>query len=116
MKSEISRSTLFLTELIFNLLIFVVCAAVCTGLLVRANGLMTKSTQLTEAVYIAQTLAESDVADGEYHFNADGTQTDGNSEYTAVCTPDGDTVIIAVFAGGDEPVYTLRAANPEVGE
>ncbi len=59
MKNSVTRSTLFLTELIIDLFIFIVCCTVCTGLLVQANRLSRESSQLTDAVYIAQSGVES---------------------------------------------------------
>lgn len=52
------RTHLFLTELVLDLFLFAVCAAVCAGLLLRARGMSRESRRLTEAVYAAQTIAE----------------------------------------------------------
>lgn len=57
MKNTVKRTNLFLIELILNLLIFVLCAAVCVGLLVHAHSLSRESTELTGAVYAAQAAA-----------------------------------------------------------
>lgn len=53
------RANLFLIELLFNLFIFALCAAVCVGLLVHARHMSLKSTRLTQAVYLAQSTAEA---------------------------------------------------------
>ena len=53
------RANLFLIELLFNLFIFALCAAVCVGLLVHARHISLKSTRLTQAVYLAQSTAEA---------------------------------------------------------
>ena len=53
------RANLFLLELVLDLFVFALCAAVCVGLLVRAHGLSRKSGRLTQAVYLAQTAAET---------------------------------------------------------
>lgn len=58
MKNPVTRSTLFLTELILDLFIFVVCTAVCAGLFMKASGMSRDSGELTRAVYLAQTAAE----------------------------------------------------------
>ena len=52
------RANLFLVELVLNLLIFALCAAVCLGLLARARGMSRESADLTLAVAAAQTAAE----------------------------------------------------------
>lgn len=91
MKNPVRRENLFLIELVGCLLLFALCAAVCTGLLFRAHGMSRESTELTDAVYIAQSAAEvfraagnmDDLAQGlgtewtgpplEARFRADGT-------------------------------------------
>lgn len=65
MNSAEHRSTLFLTELIIDLCLFVVCAAVCVALLVHARSMSLESTQLTQAVYLAQSAAEQWQANGQ---------------------------------------------------
>ena len=59
MKNPVRRENLFLIELVGCLLLFALCAAVCTGLLFRAHGMSRESTELTDAVYIAQSAAET---------------------------------------------------------
>ena len=59
MKDAQHRSSLFLMELIIDLALFAVCAAVCVALLVHARGMSRESTQLTQAVYAAQDMAET---------------------------------------------------------
>lgn len=59
MKNPVRRENLFLLELVCCLLLFALCAAVCTGLLVRAHGMSRESAELTDAVYIAQSAAEA---------------------------------------------------------
>jgi len=54
-----SRSRLLLLELILDLVIFALCAAVCVTLLVRARFMSRASGELTQAVYLAQTAAET---------------------------------------------------------
>lgn len=64
MKRTTDRSSLFLVELVIDLLLFALCAAVCVGLLVHARGMSRESTRLTSAVYIAQSIAEDWKATG----------------------------------------------------
>lgn len=59
MKESGSRFSLFLMELIIDLFLFVLCAAVCVGLLLHARSMSLESTRLTQAVYLAQSAAEA---------------------------------------------------------
>lgn len=52
------RSHLFLTELILDLFIFIVCASICASLFLYAQHLEQNSRELTDAVYLAETAAE----------------------------------------------------------
>ncbi len=58
------RSRLLMLELVLNLLIFALCAVVCILLLVQAQSMGRESTALTQAVYLAQSAAESYRAGG----------------------------------------------------
>ena len=60
-----SRARLLLVELILDLVIFALCAAVCVALLVRARSMSRESAELTQAVYLAQSAAETFRAGGE---------------------------------------------------
>lgn len=60
---KISRSQLFLTELIAAIMLFALCMAVCAGVFLRANQLSRESQQRTNALYVAQSAAESFAAD-----------------------------------------------------
>ena len=64
MKNPVKRENLFLIELVGCLFLFALCAAVCTALLVNARSMSRESAGLTDAVYIAQTGAESFRASG----------------------------------------------------
>lgn len=54
----VPKSRLLLLELVADLFIFALCAAVCVALLAQARSMSHESTQLTQAVYIAQDAAE----------------------------------------------------------
>ena len=105
------RPNLLLTELVFDLLIFMLCAAVCAALLVRARGLSRESAALSDAVALAQTAAETLRGGGAAEGALKG-ETGLEARYT--CRPDGGVVTaeIAVWDGA-ETVYTLTAAWPE---
>jgi hypothetical protein len=109
MKSE-RRPTLFLTELTFDLLIFALCAAVCAALLVKARGMSRDSRELTDAVALAQTAAETLRGQAP----ADGALESGALRAEYACTR-ADALIeaeIRVYADA-RLVYTLKAAWPE---
>lgn len=122
-----SRSRLLLLELMFDLLIFALCAVVCTALLVQAKAISRESTRLTEAVYIAQSAAER-CRNGlalPAGYWADGTPVetaDPAPDYTVTATEtqDGTAVILSVFAQQEaaedhvQPVYTLTVAGEVV--
>ncbi len=65
MKGGASRTNLVLLELILNLFLFLICAVVCVSLIFYARSLSEESTKLTEAVYLAQTAAETLKSGGE---------------------------------------------------
>lgn len=69
MKHSVKRSSLFLTELVLSLLVFIVCAVVCVSLLVYSYNTSKNSTNLTHAVFLAESMAENWKA---YALSADG--------------------------------------------
>lgn len=106
------RSNLFLLELVLCLTIFVLCAAVCTALLVRARGLSRESEQLTQGVYLAQSAAEALRSGAPLPQAPQGYGLDVRTG-----GPEGGvyTASITVTCQG-ETVYTLDTAWPEVSE
>lgn len=60
---KISRSQLFLTELIAAIVLFALCMAVCAGVFLRANQMSRESQRQTSALYAAQSAAETFAAD-----------------------------------------------------
>ena len=106
---RLNRNTLFLTELVLNVLIFALCAACCVLMLVRANALSARSAALTDAVYIAQSVAETFRGQtGSWDFDASGSLTQGQAAYTARCSREGDALTVEVFDARGESVYTLQ--------
>lgn len=108
-----SRSpSLFLTELIINLCVFLLCAFVCAGLILRAYRIGRSSTDLTDAVALAQTAAETLRGGGASR----GQYTERGFTISYVCA-DKDGVVTAEIrvSGGERTIYTLTAAWPEGG-
>ena len=100
------KANLFLIELVLNLLIFALCAAVCVGLLVHARRMCAQSTRLTQAVYLAQSAAETWKATGTQP--AEPAAQSGGLElrYTA----EGNRLDIAVYQG-EELLYELEGVT-----
>ena len=115
------RSRLFLLELVCDLVIFALCAAVCVALLFQAKSMSAESTKLAQAVYIAQDAAER-LRAGETTY--DGYFADGRPDtsdldpllkstlpdYRGTYREEGDRVEIGVCpyaAPEGTPVYTL---------
>lgn len=105
MKESGSRFSLFLMELVIDLFLFVLCAAVCVGLLLHARSMSLESTRLTQAVYLAQSTAEALRAGDALPEAPDGyryevSQTEGSGLSTAE---------IEIF-WGDTSLYTLETS------
>ncbi|MEG2678532.1 MAG: hypothetical protein RR949_01260 [Oscillospiraceae bacterium] len=98
----VKKGTLVLLELLCNILIFALCAAVCVGILGHAKTISEESATLTDAVLLAQSAAERNRAglwDGD-------TVEDG---YTVTLTPaaGGGKAAVITVSVGEKPVYTL---------
>lgn len=117
----VPRSRLLLLELVADLFIFALCAAVCVALLFQAKSMSAESTKLAQAVYIAQDAAER-LRAGETTY--DGYFADGRPDasgldpllkstlpdYRVTYREEGDGVEIGVCPYADPegtPVYTL---------
>ena len=117
----VPRSRLLLLELVADLFIFALCAAVCVALLFQAKSMSAESTRLAQAVYIAQDAAER-LRAGETTY--DGYFADGRPDtsdldpllkstlpdYRVTYREEGDSVEIGVCPYSDPegtPVYTL---------
>lgn len=117
----VPRSRLLLLELVADLFIFALCAAVCVALLFQARSMSAESTKLAQAVYIAQDAAER-LRAGETTY--DGYFADGRPDasgldpllkstlpdYRVTYREEGDRVEIGVCPYSDPegtPVYTL---------
>lgn len=98
----VKKGTLVLLELLCNILIFALCAAVCVGILGRAKTLSRESAALTDAVLLAQSAAERNRAG---LWTGDSVQ-DG---YTVTLTPalEGGKAAVITVSAGEKTVYTL---------
>ena len=72
MNNRTQSSNFFLLELVLNLFLFVLCAAICVGLLLSAWKLSRDSSALTAAVNLAQTAAEEWKATGTVSAESEG--------------------------------------------
>ena len=106
---RINRNTLFLTELVLNVLIFALCAGGCALLLVRANALSRQSQALTAATYIAQiAAAHFDGQDMVLNFDDEGNLRSEKAAYTAQCRQSDDVLTVEVFDSTGRSIYTLE--------
>lgn len=112
------RANLFLLELVLALLLFAVCATVCVGLVLYANGLSRDSRMLTEAVAIAQDAAEryrADLGPTEYYTAAGApVETAAGADYVVAWTEDSSrkaTVSVYTLDDGAAPIYELTVAK-----
>jgi hypothetical protein len=105
---KVSKSAIFLFELMITILIFVICAAICINIFVKAHGYSSKSEDLTNAVAVAVSEVEMFKAEPEKatdhtdYYTGDWNKTDtetrsafkvianlnktGNGMYTYVVT------------------------------
>lgn len=105
------RTNLFLIELVFNLFIFALCAAVCVGLLLHARRLSQESERLTQAVTLAQSAAEA------LRTGQSLPEAPEGYEITPLLSPEEGVIRaeILVLCQG-ETVYTLDSSWPDDGE
>lgn len=99
-----ARFRLLILELLCSFSILIICAMVCLSFLANAHQMSSESTDLTRAVYLAQSAAEVWKAGGQ-----PVTETDG---YTVAITPldeapDFRFCEISVLKG-DQVIYTLE--------
>lgn len=106
MKHGAHRSTLFMLELVVDLFLFAICAAVCVGLLLHARGMSTESADLTNAVYQAQSIAEEWRATGEVPVGC-GMPTDDLQHKT---TEENGLLNVYIYKG-DKLVYSLEGVR-----
>lgn len=101
------RANLFLLELVLDLLLFALCAAVCVGLLLHAKGMSLESRRLTDAVYLAQDAAET--------WRTGGTPAETSDGYEIQVTETGDKAPLRccdiTISRDGEIVYTLEGVT-----
>jgi Tfp pilus assembly protein PilE len=119
---KISKSALFLFELMIVILIFTFAAAICTEIFANSLRMSRESRGLTMSSVNAQTVAEefkasdSAAAPPPLYFDEDWTAAeDGESAfYTVVLEDNGSTpqmkdAFVNVYQGGaEEPIYSLH--------
>lgn len=91
MSGNTRRSDLFLLELVIDLFLFVLCAAVCVTLLIHARSMSRESAELTQAVYLAQSAAEKWRATGEIPI------VPNENGFTGQCLVEGETLNVAIY-------------------
>ena len=138
MKSANPRSALFLGEVVLALLIFALSSAVCVGLLFRSYRISETSCELNQAVFCAQSAAETfksqpdleilaallggELQSGQcyVYYNGDWRQTAGpDAVYTLLITPRlEEGVVYAKISLSDRAgsIFELTASAYEEGE
>lgn len=103
-----SRSRLLLTELIFSVALFIICAVVCACLLLQSWFISRDSTRLTAAVTAAQSIAEQ--------WRATGTPPPQEQSLeqglTALCTLENGALTISIQSREGASVYILKEVAP----
>lgn len=100
--NQTHRSRLLLLELVCDLVLFGLCAVVCVALLVQARSMSRESTDLTQAVYLAQEAAEAGLTEGSY--TKDGYQI----EITRAAAADAPDAILYGVRKDGRDVYALE--------
>ncbi len=130
----VSGSSLFLTELIIGILFFSFAAAICVQLFVKAHLISVSGDELSAAVNIAQTAAESFSLSGDakgtarlldteasspitvgYDENWERASQDGETAYKLLIAVDESAALrsaeISVEKAGGEVIYSIRAVK-----
>ena len=130
----VSGSSLFLTELIIGILFFSFAAAICVQLFVKAHLISVSGDELSAAVNIAQTAAESFSLSGDakgtarlldteasspitvgYDKNWERVSPDGEAAYRLLIDVDESSSLhsaeISVEKVGGEAIYSIRAVK-----
>lgn len=98
------RFRLLMLELLCSFSILIICALVCLSFLAKAQQMSDESTDLTRAVYLAQSAAET--------WKAGGPPPAGQDGYTVTITPlskeQGVTVCDISVLKGAQVIYTLK--------
>ena len=101
MNTPSSRPSLFLTELVLNVLIFSICSVVCVVLLVRSHTIRQQSEAVTQAVYLAQSVAEV------WKVGGDLTPLTDAAPYPYTITHRGNSATIPVWDDSKQLLYQL---------
>ncbi len=105
-KDGASRTNLVLLELILNLFLFLLCAVVCVSLIFYARNLSQESSRLTDAVYVAQTAAET-WRSGNLSQNS---YTDEATGLDVSVSENGEAVNIEIYFE-DDMIYSLEGVH-----
>ena len=105
MNSTPARSRLLFTELICNLALFALCAVVCACLLLQSWSISRNSAQLTQAVSLAQDIAESWRAGSVLPTLSELEQT----SFSVHCTDQGRALSIEIYTRDEQRlIYRLE--------
>lgn len=133
----VSKSGLFLTELIFVILLFAISAAICLQMFAYASNTAKEAESLSNATLVARSVAEcfqatqgdleqvatilagtvyGDTVTIAYDADWNGGTEDAHMVYTLVLERQGNGADIAVYETQvGQPIYTLTVAIPQGG-
>ena len=101
-----TRFRLLILELLGSFSILVLCALVCLSFLAKARQMSNESTELTRAVYLAQSAAETWKAAGE---NPGAGALAGEGYAVEIEEEDGEADVTVTWNG--ETVYTIEGVR-----
>lgn len=119
MKNRNNGSRIFLTELMFSILFFIIVSAICVQCFATAFAKSKDAKELTYAVNIATNMAEEYLADSEFqgctkYYDEDFNEVSNGGAYKAtaiVVEPEADELCqklhIVVATSEDSEIYSL---------
>jgi hypothetical protein len=128
---KVSKTAIFLFELMFVILIFTVSAAICTNIFAKAHSFSTDSKALTMGVLKAESVAEEfkaditagkDAAAGEQYYDRNWKETSQKKAYytvnlTGVDAPEfadglhkAEVLVVQTGRNSDKQIYSLEVS------
>jgi hypothetical protein len=124
---KVSKSAIFLFELMFVILVFTISSAICANIFAKAYNFSTDSRDLTNAVIRAESAAEIFKADSDsgaseeaiVYYDAEWREldTEGGAYYALKLTPviDGNlciaNVTVTKLKGNEKEIFSLDAVK-----
>ena len=119
MKNRNNGSRIFMTELMFSILFFIIVAAICVQCFATAYAKSRDAKELTNAINIATNAAEDYLAEPDFvgftdYYDADWNKTESEGEYKATAIVTDSEVVsgcqqmhIVVSDKNDFEIYSI---------